>query len=88
MESEAEHILAISAAWAFSCKGGDFPAASLSNLLLWKRMCRSAGPAGPWLHSRVELKCWFSVFCQAGTHSPQVCNCTSKPGVVCAKSWK
>ena len=69
MESEAEHILAVSAAWAFSREGGGFAALSLSNLLLGKRMGRSAGPAGPRLQSGVELKCWFfSVL--SGWHTP------------------
>lgn len=39
---------------------------------------------------RVELSSTtgFSVCYQAGTRSLWVCNCTPKPGVVCAKGWR
>lgn len=73
MESEADDILAVSAAWAFSRKGGGFPAPSRSNLLQWKGMGWSVGPAGPGLQNRVELKCcFFSVLSGWHTLTPSV----------------
>lgn len=69
-----EEGVSLPPAWAV-CSGGRG----------WAELCIQLGHS---YRVKLSLNAVLSTFCQAGTCSLWVCNCTSTLGVVCAKGWK
>lgn len=68
MQSVTDHILAVSAAWAFSCKGEGSTAHQLKSPTSMEEEGQECG-SGWATAAELNSDTGFSVFCQAGTHS-------------------